>query len=480
MNSQQENNCIAYFKSNPVWDRVFRGFWEKYRSYGSFSGKVVLQKITAEEVEGLEGFFAKSYHGKKSVTVSAERFSQALLSSRFSNMTPEHLLELYFREKLVGKKEERQLEEQKKDRFLQHWKEKYQGTPVEKVLSELLDVIKAGHIKNLNEWEQSLMLGAEIYNCFPFRKNETKYLAVFATEITGNPHAFDQKGSWGTFLYQVIQMELRQRKVFPQKSEIFPAFFRQRCFLAEGILIDDISNYVMLSHVKAQKKDGDLHTGMEGFWQEDDMVQVPLAVLSKWNSIFCKDNEMYIVENPSVFAGLCAGHTKQVSCMCMNGQPRLAGLVTLDLLAALTVGMLFGSVTYPVVKKHMSGKKIMVIACVVVAVFYIGIPLCEPFFVNRLFRYGVVIANSLALGYVVAATGAFLSVASVKYVNQEYLARTSGIMSAASIAAMPVLSFIISGLVSFVTTAQCFIFAGVCALLECIWILKNKGIEGNM
>lgn len=98
------------------------------------------------------------------------------------------------------------------------------------------------------------MLGAEIYNCFPFRKNETKYLAVFATEITGNPHAFDQKGSWGTFLYQVIQMELRQRKVFPQKSEIFPAFFRQRCFLAEGILIDDISNYVMLSHVKAQKR----------------------------------------------------------------------------------------------------------------------------------------------------------------------------------------------------------------------------------
>ena len=90
----------------------------------------------------------------------------------------------------------------------------------------------------------------------------------------------------------------------------------------------------MLSHVKAQKKDGDLHMGMEGFWQEDDMVQIPLAVLSKWNSIFCKDNEMYIVENPSIFAGLCAGHTKQVSCMCMNGQPRLAGLVTLDLLAA--------------------------------------------------------------------------------------------------------------------------------------------------
>ena len=117
MNRQQENNCIAYFKSNPVWDRVFRGFWEKYRSYGSFSGKVVLQKITAEEVEGLEGFFAKSFHGKKSVTVSAERFSQALLSSRFSNMTPEHLLELFFREKLVGKKKNDSWKNRKKTVF---------------------------------------------------------------------------------------------------------------------------------------------------------------------------------------------------------------------------------------------------------------------------------------------------------------------------------------------------------------------------
>ena len=247
MNRQQEHSCIAYFKSNPVWNRVFRGFWEKYRSYGTFSGKVVLQKLTAEEVEGLEGFFAKSFHGKKSATVSAERFAQALMNSRFSDMEPEHLLELYFQETLIGKKEERQLEEHKKDVFLEQWKKTYQGTPIEKALTQLLDVVQASHTKNIDEWEQLLCLGAEIYNFFPYRKNKTRYLAVFATEITGNPHAFDQGSSLGTF---------------------------------------------------------------------------------------CIDNEMYIVENPSVFAGLCARSDESVSCMCMNGQPRLAGLVTLDLLAA--------------------------------------------------------------------------------------------------------------------------------------------------
>lgn len=48
--------------------------------------------------------------------------------------------------------------------------------------------------------------------------------------------------------------------------------------------------------------------------------------------------------------------------------------------AALTVGMLFGSVTYPVVKKHMSGKKIMVTACVVVAVFLYRNPVVRTVF----------------------------------------------------------------------------------------------------
>lgn len=97
MNRQQENNCIAYFKSNPVWDRVFRGFWEKYRSYGSFQEKLCYKKLQRRKSKDLRDF-CKEFPWEKSVTVSAERFSQALLSSRFSNMTPEHLLELYFRE----------------------------------------------------------------------------------------------------------------------------------------------------------------------------------------------------------------------------------------------------------------------------------------------------------------------------------------------------------------------------------------------
>ena len=144
---------------------------------------------------------------------------------------------------------------------------------------------------------------------------------------------------------------------------------------------------------------------------------------------------------------------------------------------ALTVGMLLGSVTYPAVKKYVTGKQILLLSACVIAVFYIGLPVLEPFFQSGIFRYVVLAVFSTALGYVASAAGTFLSVASVKWIDQDYLARTSGIMSAGSIAATPVLSFLISGVVSALSTSQCFLIAGGCAALEGIWIAMHKNVE---
>ena len=75
---------------------------------------------------------------------------------------------------------------------------------------------------------------------------------------------------------------------------------------------------------------------MAGFLEEQHIVQVPLAVLTEWESLHCPRNEIYIVENPSIFAMLCGkeeANQKGKAYMCMNGQPRLAGLMALDLLA---------------------------------------------------------------------------------------------------------------------------------------------------
>ena len=331
---KMEQQCLAYFRSHPVWQRLLTGFYEKYRSYGSFSGTVVLRRLTESDIEELEGFFSVSFHGKKSASISAARFTQALGRSRFGEISPEELLGLFVGGELIDKRTEQLQAQQKRANLEAQLREKYAGTYAGQLFPELLELADACRTKDDAQWARQLCLGAEILNGLPYRNRENVYLAVFATRITGDPHAFDQGSAQGRFLYQLIERELEARGLLPQKSELFPAFYRKKCFLQVGILLDDVSNYTICYGVRAKKPDGTYHAGIDGSLSEHEPAQLPLSVLAGLQTIECVDHRIFVVENPSVFAELCGDPSKRRSCMCMNGQPRLAGLVALELLAA--------------------------------------------------------------------------------------------------------------------------------------------------
>ena len=103
--------CLRYFRERPVFGKLLRGFREKYLSYGRFVGTVTLKNLKESEREDLEGFLLRNYHGKKSASVSAERFEKALSGSRFAGISGKDVLELYFREPVEGRKEQRQRED---------------------------------------------------------------------------------------------------------------------------------------------------------------------------------------------------------------------------------------------------------------------------------------------------------------------------------------------------------------------------------
>jgi hypothetical protein len=153
--------------------------------------------------------------------------------------------------------------------------------------------VKDNGSQELAKWDKMLRLGAEIYNNLPYRSTKM-YLAVFAAMRTGNPHAFDIGTADGNFLYQIIQMDLEIRRITVETSAIFPAYKRQKSYLLAGIMLDDVSNYTMLYQVQAVKKDGNYHKGMAGFAKEQHIVQVPLAVLTEWDALYCPQNEIYI------------------------------------------------------------------------------------------------------------------------------------------------------------------------------------------
>lgn len=358
--------CLGFFREKPVFDRLFQGFERKYASYGGFSGTIVLRGLSLQDVEDLEGFFQTNYHGKKSVSISADKFKKALKKSRFSDICPDLLLEQYVGHPLEGNREKLQREHllwvkaldtvldessqfpaqlwleqmklyaQEKDSLSENY-----GSEIKDYIRECTAYIHRRCKEDADSFDQNvriLRLGVRILCSLPVFKGQNEYLAVYAANVTGNPHAFDrgvQDSYYLNILIRWFEVHVLDRPVhgFCCKA-IFPALERQKSYLSAGILMDDISNYAMVCGVRAVKKDGTFHCGMDGFFREGHMVQVPLNVAATWQSIQCVDNKIYIVENPSVYAGLCAQWGSERSLMCMNGQPRLCSVVILDLLAA--------------------------------------------------------------------------------------------------------------------------------------------------
>ena len=77
-----------------------------------------MKNLSEEDREDLEGFLGRNYHGKKSVSISARRFEQALLRSRFGEISGKELLELYFEETMESRKERKQKEEKKRQEMI--------------------------------------------------------------------------------------------------------------------------------------------------------------------------------------------------------------------------------------------------------------------------------------------------------------------------------------------------------------------------
>ena len=144
---------------------------------------------------------------------------------------------------------------------------------------------------------------------------------------------------------------------------------------------------------------------------------------------------------------------------------------------SITVGMLLGSVTYPMVQRIIPGKGLWIASGLGIALFYIMLPVCRPLYTSQILVYAFTAVFSFILGYTVALVNSHLSVFAVKRIRTDYLARISGITTAAGAASMPVASFLVSIFVAYVDTSAIFITSGVLALIVtvCMFFSRTLG-----
>lgn len=130
---------------------------------------------------------------------------------------------------------------------------------------------------------------------------------------------------------------------------------------------------------------------------------------------------------------------------------------------SITLGMLFGSVIYPMLTERMTNKHIFIVGGLLISMLYGGLLLAclfqDPLMKNISVAFGTFIGG---LGITIVSL--FISVLFAKEVEPEYMGRVSGVSGALSLSAIPLASFITAALVYYVELPV-MVFVSLCLVV---------------
>ena len=334
--------CTGYFSTRSVYRKLFAGFRKKYESLGRFGGSVTLMDVTAEEREQLGGFLQRYYAAKERITVSAGLMEKALASSRFAGLSWEEILEAYFGETLTVKKELIREAKEEQNRFfeevLAHCPQGAGREWLGSVLREqsggwqLITRLYAESPGKLMEILRNVTDAIDQLPAFDSESGGTaELLAVFAAKVTGNPHSFDE----GTAQEKLLMIFLESHFGEKDTDMLSPSEYRTKLLGRAGILRDELSNDVLVYGIRAWKRNGMLHEGIEGFLKNREPVKLSLRTIMDLSAVrgqgTDQKNPVYVMENPAVFAVFTESHPK-CAAICGGGQIRLAVMMLMDAL----------------------------------------------------------------------------------------------------------------------------------------------------
>lgn len=141
---------------------------------------------------------------------------------------------------------------------------------------------------------------------------------------------------------------------------------------------------------------------------------------------------------------------------------------------AIAVGSIVGSVFYPMMIKRMSVKMFVFVTGMIMSLGMSLITVGSLFKENTLLVYVIAGVLSLVIGSCTSLLSSLFSVQFMKNVEESYMARAQSICGAVSTAAMPVLSFIMSGLVKFISVGELIAVSGFfCAIIFIVFLVLN-------
>lgn len=334
-----------YLREDDFYD--FMLLWRKqYERFGTCAGRIHLP-LTDSNREAIECFMGTNYHKQSHAVISYQTLKKALAETRFALVDFNEVLKIYFPDEIIYHKTAKEQKVQRLREFFVKIIQQFPDSHATTWLQYVLDSQNSTYLRIQQDWkahptqcEKQVRWVMQAVNALPLWKKEKKNMAIFASEITNDPHAFDKKGFLYYLLFQAICYFLGYQ------NEHYNSIKQNDILYEAGLYYDSISNYCSLARLKAVRKDGQLHQGWLGFYDSYEAFNANMENLTRIHKV-CADSckVVLVVENPSIFQALLQ-HAMQykieyIGFICTNGQLNTAAYTLLDYLQESNIPMYY-------------------------------------------------------------------------------------------------------------------------------------------
>ena len=351
MNNDRE--CAAYFRSRKAYERCMKELLKKWKSYGKTAGRITLKQTTEEERRAIGGIVGRAFY-EETIHFSFSEFEKGLQKTRFAPVNMEKMLEAYAGKSLKTNRELQEEDQFRREKFLKtnqfYFREKAGADSLAfQWIEELLSSKKYGYSLLMREYGKDALQAEEIF-CHTGRalikleemetSGEELPLAVFAAELSDNPHYFDRGTAAGLLLVHAICF--REKRGLPENTHEWRELLED-----VGIVPDNISSQVHVCGLRLKKGES-WHPAYEAFYENGEPCVVTMENLKDITEAKAIDNQVYVVENEMVFSYLTSSEKKKAcTILCTSGQLRSAAVKLLDFLVKSGASVYYSGDTDP-------------------------------------------------------------------------------------------------------------------------------------
>lgn len=301
----------TFFKSE-IFQAIGKELKRRYYLKGDFGSTIGLSpygSFNQEPLRGLLGLTAVQWGKKQRISLAA--FSEALQNSVFE-LSVTGFVELVTGENLVTKAF---VEESYASRYL-NFLEKVTG--ISKAFPESLTKNQLQYWLDKTAGNEQIFI--DVKKALDYLPDSYTRIPVFAYQMTGDPHRFDDNRPTGQLLLQMLMVRAKDTIVLEnlsqteQKNEIYAQFY---------LLRDDIMNFVALNGLIAYR-DGKADLMWQAACQSRHAWNAPLKELLSVEKIApYYGNQVLVVENSGVYS-ILLDQFPTLPIICSNGQFRYA------------------------------------------------------------------------------------------------------------------------------------------------------------